>query len=587
MQGIMQDIRRSKALAGLVAVAWALSFSPTFGQTVAFPEAHSELLGGASYAALFGHDQEALSPEPASSSLGTLSRESSGSTSWKSADEQLVVQVGPNVRVNDPQQPFPNGLLGRSETAIATDEDGERIVVGFNDAQGFCGAPFGGACTPQSPPGLSGFAFSTDGGLTFTDGGAPRVINHVFTRGDPWLDTDKEGKVFFYANLAVHDVTGAGLGISVHRGRFNDGTFAWNDVHTFNAPNAPRDFYDKEAIAVDKEGGRFAVVSVTNFKELCGIAQNGFGQIEVWHTNNGGNTWLGPVIAGPESPDSVAHCGNEGTLQQSSVPAIGPDREVFVAWQLGPTFNSAGVPSTNAAIVVARSLDGGVSFDPPVTVATINSMRRNPPVGYNRGRINDHPRIAVARSGWHRGRVFVVFYSAVSPVAAASTVQSLVSSQVFISFSDDLGHTWSTPTPVAPAVPTTGVKRFWPVVNLVEDDRVGVVYYESRETPTGVECNVSIGGGLRRRGPASSLVNTFVVVSGDRGRTFSTPVKVSSATSNWCTAVSNIRPNFGDYISSAPFESGIAAAWADGRNGVPDTFFAPIQVREGLEAGSP
>jgi len=28
-------------------------------------------------------------------------------------------RVGPNTRVNDPQQAFPNGLLGRSETTIA------------------------------------------------------------------------------------------------------------------------------------------------------------------------------------------------------------------------------------------------------------------------------------------------------------------------------------------------------------------------------------------------------------------------------------------------------------------------------------
>jgi hypothetical protein len=47
-------------------------------------------------------------------------------------------RIGPNTQVNAPQQPFPNGLLGRSETAIATSEDGTNILVGFNDAQGFC-----------------------------------------------------------------------------------------------------------------------------------------------------------------------------------------------------------------------------------------------------------------------------------------------------------------------------------------------------------------------------------------------------------------------------------------------------------------
>ena len=61
-----------------------------------------------------------------------------------------------NVQVNAPQQAFPIGLLGRSETSIAATSDGQNLLVGFNDAQGFCGPPFGVACTPESPAGLSG-----------------------------------------------------------------------------------------------------------------------------------------------------------------------------------------------------------------------------------------------------------------------------------------------------------------------------------------------------------------------------------------------------------------------------------------------
>jgi hypothetical protein len=443
------------------------------------------------------------------------------------------------------------------------------------------------------PNGLSGFAFSVDGGLTWTDGGAPdpalgfaSVNEPVFTRGDPWLAADRNGATFFYANLAVNAVTGIDLGVSVHRGHFSGTSFAWADVRVFNSPNGEEDFYDKEAIATDPNNARNAVVSLTNFQALCGLPQNGNGQIEVWRTRDGGENWLGPVIAGPERPDSVAACGNAGTLQQSSAPAFGPNGEVFVTWQVGPTFNAAGVASTNAAIFVARSSDGGATFGSPVKVADINSMRQDPPVGYNRGRINDHPRIAVMGGG-NQGRVLVVFPSAVVPTAVPNTVQNLVSINTYLSFSDDGGATWSTPTPIADPVPATGVKRFWPVVTVGGDNSVNVVYYESLEQVTAGAplCNIGIGGVLRRIGPAHSLVNTKIVRSNDGGESFGAATKVSSATSDWCEGTVNIRPNFGDYIGAVTVGQTTFAVWADSRetiliDGVPrhvvDVFFAPV-----------
>src|SRR5881628_3520121 len=321
---------------------------------------------------------------------------------------------------------------------------------------------------------------------------------------DPWLAVDGDTDTFFYANLAVRADTGVDLGVSVHRGSFDGNSFAWNDVRVFNSPNGANDFCDKEAIAIDPHDGNNAVVSLTNFQALCGVAQNGLGQIEVWRTHDGGDTWLGPAIAGPERPDSVANCGNAGTLQQSSVPVFGLDGDVFVTWQVGPTFSAAGVPSKNAAIFVAHSLDGGATFGAPVKVADINSMRQDAPVGYNRGRINDHPRIAVPSQGEAEGRVLVVFPSAKVPTSAPSTAQNLVSINVFLSFSDDGGATWSSPKSIAGSVPATGVKRFWPVVTAGSEGSVDVVYYESLEqaAPDGSNCNVGLGGVLRRIGPA-------------------------------------------------------------------------------------
>lgn len=495
-------------------------------------------------------------------------------------------RVGPNVQANAPQLGLPDGLFGRSETTVAASGNGQHLVAGWNDADGFCGSPFGAPCTPPPIPGLSGYSYSSDGGLTWTDGGAPPVFDEVMTRGDPWLDSGgKNGETFYYANLAVNVDDAASRGVIVHRGRFNGNTFEWYDAQSFDSPaNAVTpgaDFYDKEALVAAKDGSKAVYVSLTNFEETCDIPQYGWGTIEVWRSHDGGDTWQGPAIASPDqtfiTDPSNPDCGAAGVLQQSSVPAVGPGGELYVVFQYGPTFLADGSTTPDADIVVARSLDGGVTFDAPVKVADINSMRQDSPVAYNRSRINDHPRIVVATSGPNRGRVYVAYYSAVSPVSGTDqTSQVLVSSQVYVSYSDDQGMSWSTPVAVAPDVPDIGVKRFWPVVTFEPGGNIDVIYYESLETEMEPGCSASIGGGLFRTGPAVSLVDTYWVQSTDGGNTFSDPVKVSTATTNWCTVASNIRPNMGDYIGSAGGGNRVFPVWADGRNGVPDTFFANI-----------
>ena len=526
-----------------------------------------------------------------------LNSSSGPSSSTSGATSPLV---GPNVRVNAPQNPFPRGLLGRSETTIAATADGQFLLAGFNDAQGFCGPPFRVHCKPEHPPGLSGFAFSLDGGLTWTDGGAPNpnLFDHVFTRGDPWMDRGgSDDATFYYSNIAVNDVTGASLGVSIHRGHFSGSGFAFEDVHTVNSSN-PNDSYDKDAMAAAKGGSGLAVVSLTNFIEVCGIPAFGFGEITVWHTQDSGNTLQGPVIVSPDmtfiTDPSNKDCGLTGTIQQGSAPAIGPNGEVYVTWLQGPTFTGPGgsVESTNANIEVATSLDGGLTFGAPVTVASINvSFLRTSPAGYDRSNRLDSPRITVATAGSNAGRVYVTFTSETSPAPIPGAVtcpsglpatsvcvgQDPLSEEGFISFSDDKGASWSTPTPFASAVPANGVKRMWPVPTVGSSGNVDVVYYQSQETATS-ECVVNLDGvpTLFRVGPANSLVQTFLVQSTDGGLTFAAPVLVSNATSNWCATASDIVPNFGDYISSFAIGNKVFPVWADGRNHVADTFFAPV-----------
>ena len=77
-------------------------------------------------------------------------------------------------------------------------------------------------------------------------------------------------------------------------------------------------------------------------------------------------------------------------------------------------------------------------------------------------------------------------------------------------------------------------------------------------------------------GSTISLVDTYWVQSTNFGASFGAPIRVSSATSNWCTAAFDSFPNFGDYISAFDIGNHVFASWADGRNGIPDTFDAVI-----------
>ncbi len=518
-----------------------------------------------------------------------------------------VPQVTTNIPVNAPQQLFPKDNPTRSTSSITASVDGRRVLVGFEDLQGLCGTPGGLKCPPENPPGYSSYSFSTDGGTTWTDAGSPFALNGKTTAGHPWVDRlanvfelagnddagirRRDGDTYFYVSRMEDQAGAPNGGLGIYRGHFGAGTFVFDDGQIINSPHPVGEQYSRPAIAAAKDGSHSAYIALVNVEEICNVPFAGFGQIEVWRTHDGGTSWQGPAIAGPESSvildPNNPQCGSEGFLQIAPDIALGRHGEVYVTWQYGPHFFPNGTNTPGDAIRFAASFDGGKTFTKPLDIAAINAMRANPPVGYAKNRMNDQPRIAVSTNGAHRGRIYVSFYSAVSPVTGPPAAQSLVSSQAFVTHSDDLGRTWSTPTPVGAPVPATGLKRFWPTVTVRPDGNVDLVYLESQEVATGTPCSVAFNPTSFRTGPASSLVDTFWVQSRDGGATFSTPLRVSSETSDWCKAPYQfdsalvgdgfLVSNAGDYIGSVSLDDRTLAVWPDDRNGPMDTFFAEIR----------
>jgi hypothetical protein len=510
---------------------------------------------------------------------------------------------GSNVQVSQDQDPAANLRSGASELSLAATSDGRRLVAGWNDGEGFAFAPF----VPDQPPlGLSGYGFSSDSGRSWTDGGAPPIgdaiafgpgtqgrsaTGNYVTRGDPWLDENGRGD-FYYANLAVweDDAEIPPAGVSIHRGSFRGRNFSLDDPVLIQSPNYPNDFLDKEALAVDRVGRQTALyVSLTNFEEVCDLPFFGFGTIEMYRSLDGGATWARTVIqpdetiiTDPADPD----CGLDGVVNQGSAPAVGPNGEVYVTWERGISApNAGGSVLPRATIAFASSTDRGATFTAPSEVASICSGDNDEPAAYNRTSSNDFPRIAVAQSGRHRGRIYLTYQDC---SAASGDAPFGADTDVYVTFSDDRGATWSTPRPVHGVA--DGHQQFWPIVSVGDDGDVDVTYYQMDDVnvtpdPNDIECSVRTGGTLEEPELKESTLTTFsdvfAVRSTDGGRTWRQPERLTDVTTNWCAAtpLNSIIPNFGDYNTSLSRRDDVLATWADGRNAgitdrVPTAFFA-------------
>ncbi len=501
-------------------------------------------------------------------------------------DDIYSFATGANQVVSAPQSINPNGLIGRSETTIAVDRDegvpGEDIVIGWNDADGFL-AQF-------ALGGLSGWAFSSNSGASFVDGGGLPSTSiptspptTIVPAGDPWLALLKDALgngTFLYSNLAVRaNVAGNGPGtahsvegVSVHTGKVSSGALSWAAPTLIPSPSAPGTFgLDKSAMAVDPRHGQSDVyVSTTNFD----LAASPIGGIVVYHSPDGGATFSGPVLVQGQGADGV----------QGSEPAVGPNGDLYVVWERG-RFN---LPPAQARIQFARSTDRGASFSSAVDVALITPATRKAPAGYNRSRYNDFPRIAVAQSGPWMGRIYVAYHDVGSNPDLPGTVtfdptgppppvpSGVADADVFIRYSDNGGQTWSGPIKVNSVI-GDGKVQFWPVVSTTDGGLVSVVYHEDVETnvtadPNDLETVRGVDGGTRRSN-RSSIVDTYVAFSTNGGASFGTPIRITNVSSNWSRTVSNIRPNYGDYIDAISRETGpntvrVYATWADGRDQV-------------------
>ena len=296
-----------------------------------------------------------------------------------------AVSVPPNHRLNDPTgEPF-----GACQSEVSIASRSNNVLAAWNDGIGIYGPPF--------PEDTQGYGYSSDGGITWTDGGPPPNGGAFIWSSDPVVVVDEKTGDFFYCALV--DMPGQN-GIAVMKGTFNGNAFAWQSAKLVRAVANTAAFLDKPWLAVDSLSGNL-YLSYTEFTAVGGQLVSD--QIRLQRSTDGNATW--------QSPTTLSATADAG-LVQGSRPAVGPDGELYVVWHAigqpsGPNANS---PFGRDFLRSRKSTDAGQSFGAEVTADSLFSNFSSGAPGFNRGIGITFPGIAVDRSnGPRRGRVYVTW----------------------------------------------------------------------------------------------------------------------------------------------------------------------------------
>ncbi len=344
---------------------------------------------------------------------------------------------------------------------------------------------------------------------------------------DPTLAFDTQGNVF-YGYIVVYFGNGSGInGTEMAVARSNDGGKTYPAVTFFSFENGSNHFNDKPMITTDTSTG-------SALRDNVYIA---------WDAASGGSIGGGVRVATSSDHGasfSVTRADDPSGPGRSigASPAVGPNGELYVAWN----------DYVANAIVFNSSSDGGRSWGVPATI----SRKTLPfdigiPAESFRGALV-YPSLGVDRSnGPHRGRIYC---SWMDQTPANVT-------DIFLSYSDNNGLTWSTPSHV-PDQFASKVDRFnhWMSIDPTNGD-VNVAFYDTRNDTTGFRYQTDY----------------YLARSTDGGVSFSgADIRVSTVSSNEhdCNGVFpcdgiNYGNQQGDYEGLVSFGGVSYPIWTDSR----------------------
>ncbi len=370
------------------------------------------------------------------------------------------VNVGANVDVSNECGP-------QSETYIALNSAQPRTLAG-------------GANEIFRLP-MRGY-FSSDGGASWGGVDLPlppplQGTNDTRFGSDPSLAFDTTGNLF-YSYIVVFFGNGSGVdGTEMAVARSPNGGQTYPQTTFFSFETGGSLFNDKPMITTDTNLS-------SPFRDAVYVAWDAAaggttaGGIRVGHSTDHGKTFIVTRADTPSGPgESIG-----------AVPFVGSGGELYVAWN----------DLHNNVIAFNRSFDGGNTWDQQRTIAPKTlAFDIGIPAEFSRHALVYPACDADRSSGPRRGRLYCSWMD----LTPAGTTD------IFLSFSDDRGASWSTSKPVADQLRIL-VDRFnqWLAVDSVTGD-VNLSFYDTRNDTTGqrfqtdVFFTQSADGGLKFRSP--------------------------------------------------------------------------------------
>ncbi|MBN1198040.1 MAG: hypothetical protein JXA23_01720, partial [Bacteroidales bacterium] len=264
-------------------------------------------------------------------------------------------------------------------------------------------------------------------------------------------------------------------------------------------------------------------------------------EIRVTRSITNGTSWEPKIYISYET--------NAGSHNQGVNFKTGPDGEVYAAWSVYDSW-----PSDEKAIGFARSMDGGVTWEPSSRILNNIKGVRTTGVPQNQ-RVNSFPSMAcdISNSAY-RGTIYIVW-----PNIGYPGVNSGSDRDIYIIKSTDQGDTWSAPVKVNQDPSGQGKTHYMSWIACDQaNGQLSVVYYDNR--------NVN-----------NNQCETWMAWSQDGGETWE-EMKVSDVSWTPSPIPGMASGYFGDYLGIDMYNGKAYPCWTDNRLGYAMSYVSPINL---------